>query len=86
MADCNSDSKQKVGQLKPNELGLYDMTGNVREYLEKSKGLYSNLIRIVGGYWYLKAGEYYSEMWRVSLYGSYGGGRFTGLRLALDDK
>ena len=86
VADCNSDSKQKVGQLKPNELGLYDMTGNVREYLEKSKGLYSNLIRIVGGYWYLKAGKYYNELWRVSLYSSYEAGMFTGLRLALDDK
>lgn len=86
VADSHSASKQKVGQLKPNELGLYDMTGNVREYLEKSTGLYSNLIRILGGDWLLKAGEYYNELWWVSLYSSYGGGMSTGLRLALDYK
>lgn len=31
----NADSTQNVAQLKPNELGIYDMSGNVCEWIEE---------------------------------------------------
>ena len=91
----NSNSKtHEVGTKAPNELGLYDMSGNVKELCQDWYGSYSSSAqtnptgptsgssRVVrGGYWYGSAGIY-----RVSYRGSIWPsdfGRDIGLRLAL---
>jgi formylglycine-generating enzyme required for sulfatase activity len=68
----NCTSTQRVGNKKPNELGVFDMTGNVSEmisdthfwtrYLEdpmtkSTKGIMSQQVGTLGGAWYTS--EYY---------------------------
>ena len=40
----NADSSQPVGQLKPNAFGLYDMTGNVAEWVWDAYAEYPNTL------------------------------------------
>jgi formylglycine-generating enzyme required for sulfatase activity len=66
-----------VGTKQPNELGIYDMSGNVYEWLADGGG------NIRGGSWYFTAGfcvasSYYSD------YVSIPRNNFLGFRLARD--
>jgi len=93
--DSNSSrSTHDVGLLAPNELGLYDMSGNVSEWCSDWKGLYgsesqtnpsgpaSGSYRVDrGGCWLSDAG-----LCRVSFRSNFTpglGGRILGLRIAL---
>ena len=75
----NSSSTNEVGKLKPNELGLYDMTGNVyewcwdwfsREYYEASeienpRGPISGITRVYrGGSW--EKSNIYNMEWTIT--------------------
>ncbi len=82
-----------VGQKSPNELGLYDMSGNVMEWCQDWDGTYSSELqtnpqgpssgsaRITRGGWF-EAISYCSVSSRVCDYPS-NGFNFLGLRLAL---
>ncbi len=51
--DCNSGgTPHPVGQKKPNELGIYDMSGNVWEWCEDLYSTSENRRIIRGGSWY----------------------------------
>lgn len=93
----NSDGQtQSVGSLKPNELGIYDMSGNVMEWCSdyydsnyysvspsnNPQGPSYGSYRVVrGGSWQNNATECRSSY----RYDSYGGSSTKGLRLALSE-
>ena len=92
--DNSGEQKHPVAQKQPNELGLYDMSGNVWEWCQDLYGRYSlnaqtdpqgpkdGAKRVLrGGSWY-----FYAKGCRVSYRGSYTPGdryNLLGLRLCL---
>lgn len=90
----NSGSKtHPVGQKSPNELGLYDMSGNVEEWCQDRYGGYSSSSQtnpVVSGFWFT-ARVYRGGSWinagkcRVSYrdFSGCDGDEYLGLRLAL---
>ena len=87
--NANSGSKtQNVGMKLPNELGFYDMTGNVSEWVT-DKGANSQPL-CVGGNYTTKPGtelepdsELYIDYWTTSRNGASTADKVRGLRLAL---
>ena len=74
----NSGSKtHEVGTKQPNELGIYDMSGNVCEWCQ---GEYDSYYR--GGSWFNDAGDCRVSFRHIGIYPTDAGNRF-GLRLAL---
>ena len=64
--DNSSDGTHDVGLKKPNELGLYDMSGNVDELCNEWKGSYTSTAKVnpqgpSTGTYRLCRGGYYSE-------------------------
>ena len=73
------DKKHPVGEKLPNELGIFDMTGNVEEWIcgygwGKGPTLKTNVAETRGGSWFLSFAS-----WQIVHYRTYN----TGLRLAL---
>ena len=76
-----STSPSIVARLTPNELGLYDMSGNVNEWC-------SNASTQVSGHRVIRGGSYYVDSWQCTVTWSghsvqNKGTKVTGLRLAL---
>ena len=79
--NTNTTSPRNVGLLKPNELGLYDMSGNVSEWVTDLSDVSSGL-RVIRGGDYMKNASQCTVTWSGQA-AQNNGNRFTGLRLAL---
>lgn len=90
----DSSKTHPVGQKSPNELGLYDMSGNVWEWCQDREGTYPSSAQtnptgpISGSRRVCRGGGWYGNAWycRVSFRGSstlYNRDNFLGLRLAM---
>ena len=80
-----------VGSKEPNELGIYDMTGNVSEFCSDWYGPYSSLEEYnptgpVSGDKIVVRGEYYFHTTTSDRFWGYPGvyGNSNGFRLVLD--
>lgn len=83
--DNSDDKTHPVGTKAPNELGLYDMTGNVGEWtLDKVyvPGAPNDIFYIIKGGSYFSPSEYVDPRKKAHHYQQYGNDR-TGLRLVL---
>ena len=69
-----------VKQLQPNELGFYDMSGNVYELVKTGTGSSSNYYNNYGGYW--NADE---SKCKINGYVNYNWPEYSGLRIALSN-
>jgi len=68
----NSDNKtHTIGTKSPNELGIYDMSGNVREWCQDGSGYYlpssqRDPTGSIGGYYRIfRGGSWYDGAWRA---------------------
>lgn len=80
----NAEEAHPVGKLRPNELGIFDMTGNVREWTSSQ---YQDLQDVS----YLRGGSFrYSQHLSTNTWRDWLGNRYTdidiGFRYALDAK
>lgn len=77
----NSDGKShNVKELQPNELGFYDMSGNVYEYVLKGSGSHGSY------YYYSYGGDYSSSEVGCTVTSEYyGDDSYRGLRIALSN-
>lgn len=93
----NADSTQNVAQLKPNELDIYDMSGNVCEWIEDIYGDYSSEAQVNptgaetgkyhlgrGGGW--NRGDKFAQVFDRGNYRPEYASNAVGLRLVLDPK
>ncbi|MEX2568756.1 MAG: formylglycine-generating enzyme family protein [Cyclobacteriaceae bacterium] len=88
--DVDQGSTQAVGQLKPNSWGLYDMLGNVWEWVEdfhNGKTLPDSLPPLNGEVHVLKGGSFTSDVVNATYFfhgGGPGNGFDVGFRLVME--
>ncbi len=70
----------EVKQLQPNELGFYDMSGNVYELVKTGDGTSSSYYNWYGGYWNSSEGNCVKTS-----YQNYNYPEYSGLRIALSN-
>ena len=73
-------TRHEVKQLQPNELGFYDMSGNVYELVKTGDGTSSSYYNWYGGYWNSSEGNCVK-----SSYQNYNYPEYSGLRIALSN-